>query len=752
KCPPGTYYEANTLTCTLCPLNTYQDIESSSECKSCPVLHYTSQEGAENENQCKAACEIGEYSQTGLQQCIACPIGTYQNETRQVSCRMCSEDKTTWSVGAYSEHQCTTPCSPGHYSPTGFEPCMPCARGFFQSSEQSTECIKCEGSQMTLAVGTSDVTQCLEINPCKPNPCFNHADCLNDNGKVKCQCSSGYFGDRCDIEIDHCDIKLSCLNGGTCMSNNESYTCECPHGYSGFYCEKKTRNCLEGTCLNGGTCIDNGNSHHCECLDGFSGNNCEQNFDDCFPGACQNGGTCFDSGKPQSANKFYCCCPKGYYGPLCDKPIECDSIHCANGGTCLHDKCLCKPGFIGELCEKKINYCLLRPCHNHGTCINNQVNFLCECAPGFKGDLCEHRVPIDYDMVFVSQNTSIYTIVNTTKDLYALTISFWMKVESSDTEHFGTPISYSYLSPIDKHTELTGLSFYNSEELIVYLHGMELRTLTRRTSDGIWHHYLMTWGSFDGTWRLYKDGEQVADGSGVGVGIPLWRGYMVIGQDQNTLGGGFRQIDSFKGIISQVNLWDFAMEVEEVKQLYRSCGYIGNVIGWPDFQTTLPDGTFVTSSPSDICSGLDKCGQNVKECHCHNNNILNSTLCENRLETCISNSCQHNQLCRTLNNVSFCDCHGYTGKFCHYDINECLYGNGGCTHECINTHGSYSCNCPKGFTLDTDGHTCTSLRQCLHKGLLYAEKEEWTDGCEKCNCIKGKVKCHFKKCSQIDCL
>ena len=40
------------------------------------------------------------------------------------------------------------------------------------------------------------------------------------------------------------------------------------------------------------------------------------------------------------------------------------------------------------------------------------------------------------------------------------------------------------------------------------------------------------------------------------------------------------------------------------------------------------------------------------------------------------------------------------------DVNECLTDNGGCTHQCNNTVGSYYCSCWNGYELSSDNHTC----------------------------------------------
>lgn len=42
------------------------------------------------------------------------------------------------------------------------------------------------------------------------------------------------------------------------------------------------------------------------------------------------------------------------------------------------------------------------------------------------------------------------------------------------------------------------------------------------------------------------------------------------------------------------------------------------------------------------------------------------------------------------------------------DIDECSTIND-CQQLCVNTVGSYSCNCDEGFSLSDDGHNCTGM-------------------------------------------
>lgn len=47
------------------------------------------------------------------------------------------------------------------------------------------------------------------------------------------------------------------------------------------------------------------------------------------------------------------------------------------------------------------------------------------------------------------------------------------------------------------------------------------------------------------------------------------------------------------------------------------------------------------------------------------------------------------------------------------DQNECLYNNGGCERNCLNTLGSFYCGCPGGTRLADDGKSCKDVNECL---------------------------------------
>ena len=53
--------------------------------------------------------------------------------------------------------------------------------------------------------------------------------------------------------------------------------------------------------------------------------------------------------------------------------------------------------------------------------------------------------------------------------------------------------------------------------------------------------------------------------------------------------------------------------------------------------------------------------------------------------------------------------------FINIDINECESNNGGCSHSCVNTAGSYVCMCNPGYQLGADAKQC----YCKYSTLQY---------------------------------
>lgn len=75
--------------------------------------------------------------------------------------------------------------------------------------------------------------------------------------------------------------------------------------------------------------------------------------------------------------------------------------------------------------------------------------------------------------------------------------------------------------------------------------------------------------------------------------------------------------------------------------------------------------------------------------------------CDTELDPCSPNKCKNNARCTPSSNyLDFaCSCElGFTGHLCDEDIDECIVSSpcrNGAT--CVNTNGSYTCTCAKGY-------------------------------------------------------
>jgi len=130
-------------------------------------------------------------------------------------------------------------------------------------------------------------------------------------------------------------------------------------------------------------------------------------------------------------------------------------------------------------------------------------------------------------------------------------------------------------------------------------------------------------------------------------------------------------------------------------------------------------------------------------------------------KTCVDkNECRdgsHKCAQKCVNTIgSFkCQCRrGFTlgkdGKSCN-DIDECKTGAAKCSQTCTNTAGSFKCQCRKGFKLGKDGRTCVDINECKAKKGGCAQLCINTVGSFKCRCRRGyKLGADARTCVAIN--
>jgi len=110
NCPPGTYSEGTTNICKDCNAGFYQDEEGKTECQPCPKNFSSVITGSKSKADCKPVCRPGHYStNNGIEPCLECPMGTYQDNDQQTYCHACPAGTNTASTGSTSLEDCLSP-------------------------------------------------------------------------------------------------------------------------------------------------------------------------------------------------------------------------------------------------------------------------------------------------------------------------------------------------------------------------------------------------------------------------------------------------------------------------------------------------------------------------------------------------------------------------------------------------------------------------------------------------------------------
>ncbi|RMC01268.1 hypothetical protein DUI87_22217 [Hirundo rustica rustica] len=242
-----------------------------------------------------------------------------------------------------------------------------------------------------------------DINECKvfPGMCMN-GKCRNTIGSFKCRCHSGFTLDteeRNCADIDECRISPDLCGSGACVNTPGSFECECFDGYeSGFMMMK---NCMDiDECernpllCRGGTCVNTEGSFRCDCPLGHELSPSQEeclDIDECM---IMNGGC--DTHCTNSEGSYECSCSDGY-ALMPDTRTCIDIDECENnpdicdGGQCTNIpgeyRCLCYDGFMVSIdmktcvdvneCDLNSSICMF------GECENTKGSFICHCQVGY---------------------------------------------------------------------------------------------------------------------------------------------------------------------------------------------------------------------------------------------------------------------------------------------------------------------------------------------------------------------------------
>nr|XP_025956658.1 adhesion G-protein coupled receptor D2 [Dromaius novaehollandiae] len=196
----------------------------------------------------------------------------------------------------------------------------------------------------------------------------------------------------------------------------------------------------------------------------------------------------------------------------------------------------------------------------------------------------DHIVPV---LVFGDKTDTKYVkVLSEFPALPAVTACAHLQWDTR-TQEIATIFSYAVPAFINEF-QLRG--FVDEEGFVRFaliVHGHHSPYLPVFRADGHWHHFCVTWQQENGTWAIYADGKRRASASGlcaVGLSAPqaiYGQGTFIIGQDQDSLGGTFREKESFSGNITDLHIWQKVLSMEQIERV-RSCHVVEQelVFGW----------------------------------------------------------------------------------------------------------------------------------------------------------------------------
>lgn len=321
NCATGTRFDSTTGTCVECPVGSYQDQEAQTTCKACASGKTTELPGSVADTACLTICMVGAYYDKTSGSCTQCPVGYYQDTAGLFFCYPCDAEKTTLNSGSTSSNQCYEVCPDGtQISNNG---CMDCPRGFYRTRGLQTNCVQCPLGTNNTAPNVTLSTKSTRVEDC-----------------IVPDCQAGYYisGGGCEM----CPVGsyqpakwqtpcISCPSGQSTAStgSTESTACKyyCPAGQEQFPMGSSTcRPCPVGTYKSGST-----PEQYCK--------TCTTNYVTAAEGATSSANCTVlacNPGYRANDNKTVClACPRATYQPAANQET---CLSCPNNTSTVQDK------------------------------------------------------------------------------------------------------------------------------------------------------------------------------------------------------------------------------------------------------------------------------------------------------------------------------------------------------------------------------------------------------------------------------
>lgn len=246
----------------------------------------------------------------------------------------------------------------------------------------------------------------------------------------------------------------------------------------------------------------------------------------------------------------------------------------------------------------------------HATLNSNSLSFLIAQQTIFSLPLSA-VCNVDSMLFFPSASAENYvTFSLTLPDLPELSVCLWLRVEAS---HVGTLLSYAtddndnQLVLYGRNSSATFPSFsassssshssspfsapshaYSSSPSLDFVIGDPVYRRLPASSllDTRWHHLCVLWSSIQGRFWHYSDRRLTSSGSNFRKGWEIpGGGSVVLGQEQDTVGGGFDPAEGFAGQVAGFRVWNRVLSPSEVEGVADGRGVPrGVVLGMEDIK------------------------------------------------------------------------------------------------------------------------------------------------------------------------
>ncbi|XP_076023432.1 neuronal pentraxin receptor b [Genypterus blacodes] len=231
--------------------------------------------------------------------------------------------------------------------------------------------------------------------------------------------------------------------------------------------------------------------------------------------------------------------------------------------------------------------------------INQGIDTVNHRVTELEHTLTEPSFPDGFVISFPMRTNYMYGLVRKEMpEMYAFTACVWLKAKEGG---IGTPFSYSVPGQPNELVLLQGV--HNPVELLI---NDKVAQLPLSLQQNEWQHICVSWTLRDGVWKAYQGGKMKGRGEGLAAWHPIKPGgVLILGQEQDTLGGRFDASQALVGELSQFNLWDRVLKPAEVAALADcSASTLGNIAPWTDLDVDVYGGA--TKESLDPCHAAQR--------------------------------------------------------------------------------------------------------------------------------------------------